>query len=214
MKRSLARHSPDFVIALRVALSFVVVELYSRSGSLAALGVVLTIVVIAMDALDGYLARRFGVESDLGAVMDIAGDRIVEHVFWIYFAVAGLVPLWIPLLIMTRSFLVDSLRSVALAGGRTPFGRTTMMRSPLTRFLTSSRFMRNAYGAVKVFAFVLLGTVIVIGKGGWAELGLPTVPGLESWVASLALWTSLGAVTLNLVRGVPVLLDSRSLFRV
>ncbi len=197
------RHAADVVIALRVVLAFVVLFLYSLPFGFAAAAVVLTVVVIAMDGLDGFLARRAGVADELGAVLDITGDRIVEHLFWIYFAVAGVIPVWVPLVIVTRSFAVDTVRGMALARGKTAFGSKTMMRTPVSRFLVSSRFMRTLYAVAKVAAFVLLGAVIAMDKGAGASRALELT----------ALGVALVTVAVNLLRGLPVLWDSRTFLR-
>ena len=158
---------PNLVIASRVALAFVAAALLlAGSGLAAGIAVALIVVVIAMDALDGIVARRLGVASKLGGILDITADRIVEHVFWITFAVAHQVALWVPLVVMTRSFLVDAVRGLALVEGRTAFGSDSLARSPLTRFLTASRAMRSAYGAAKLAAFVLLGLLVVASPSG------------------------------------------------
>jgi hypothetical protein len=83
--------------------------------------------------------------------------------------------------------------------GRTAFGTDTLARSPLTRFLTGSRAMRNAYGLAKVLAFVLLGLLLVAERLDvrWASLE----PAATAAV--------LVAVLLCLARGVPVLADAR-----
>jgi len=201
--------APDFVIGIRVMLAFVVVGLYSLSFPFAAAALVLTMVVIAMDALDGILARRLGVTSDFGAVIDIMADRIVEHVFWIYFAVVGGVPLWVPIVIVTRSFVVDTVRSLALARGRTAFGDKSMMRSPVSRFFVASRFMRGVYGFTKVAAFVLLGTVIVIEKAADGAVFVTPTDVLR-FVEVSASGMTVVAVALNLIRGLPVVWDSRT----
>lgn len=211
MEKSYPQRAPDVVIAIRVALAFVALCLLSLPFRFAVAGLALTIVVIAMDALDGFLARRLGVADDVGAVLDITADRIVEHVFWIYFAVAGVVPVWVPLVIVTRSFAVDTVRSLALTSGMTPFGAKTMMRSALTRFLVSSRFMRNLYGIAKVSAFVLLGAVIVVGKAAGA--GFTVTPDTERVLAQIGFAAVATIVALNLVRGLPVLWDSKPLLR-
>ncbi len=197
------RHAADVVIALRVVLAFVVLFLYSLPFGFAAAAVVLTVAVIAMDGLDGFLARRAGVADELGAVLDITGDRIVEHLFWIYFAVAGVIPVWVPLVIVTRSFAVDTVRGMALARGKTAFGSKTMMRTPVSRFLVSSRFMRTLYAVAKVAAFVLLGAVIAMDKGAGASRALELT----------ALGVALVTVAVNLLRGLPVLWDSRTFLR-
>jgi len=211
MKRSYPQLAPDAVIAARVALVFVAVWLFSLDHPFAVAGVALTIVVIAMDGLDGYLARRLGVADELGAVLDITGDRIVEHVYWIYFAVVGVVPIWVPLLVVTRSFSVDTVRSMALATGRTPFGEKTMMRTSITRFLVASRSMRFAYGLAKVVSFVLAGSVIAMRKAAPGGIGSASEGALS--LESLTLAVVVTTVALNLLRGLPVIWDSRPLLR-
>lgn len=201
---------PNAIVVFRVVLAFVAVGLLGMAApSAAATGVVLIVVVIALDGVDGWAARRLDRASELGAVLDITADRIVEHLFWIAFAVAGVVPLWVPLVVMTRSFLVDAVRGMALARGRTAFGASTMMRSTFTRFLTASRFMRNAYGASKLAAFVLLGLVLTVATGDGAPAwSLPGVGGAAlRGAADLAV---LSAVALCVLRGVPVLMDGRA----
>ena len=44
----------------------------------------LTLIVFIGDAIDGLVARARGEANALGAVIDIAGDRIVENVCWLY----------------------------------------------------------------------------------------------------------------------------------
>jgi CDP-diacylglycerol--glycerol-3-phosphate 3-phosphatidyltransferase len=164
-----------------------------------------------MDGLDGWLARRLGVASDLGAVLDITGDRIVEHVFWIGFAVAGLVPMWVPLVIVSRSFIVDAIRSVALSGGKTPFGDKTMQRTALSRFLVASRAMRSIYGVAKAAAFVLVGGVIVLEKAGTAGRDL-VAPAAAAWLGGVAELVVLLTVAICVLRALPVIWDARALF--
>ena len=192
---------PNLLIAARVALAFVAAALLLADSAAAAVAaVVLIVVVIAMDALDGIAARRLGLASNVGGILDITADRIVEHVLWITFAVAHVVVPWVPLVVMTRSFLVDAVRGLALVQGRTAFGAESMARSPLTRFLTSSRTMRNLYGLAKVVAFVLLGLVVASGRAGVEAGGLELVATISVVVA----------VALCLLRGLPVLADARA----
>jgi CDP-diacylglycerol--glycerol-3-phosphate 3-phosphatidyltransferase len=202
--------APNLVIASRVALAFVAVALFRvASPGLAWVAVVLTVVIIAMDGLDGYLARRLDLASELGGVLDITADRIVEHVYWISFAVFGLVGLWVPLVVMTRSFLVDTIRGMALARGKTAFGSSTMQTSAVARFLTGGRLVRTLYGVAKVAAFVLLGIVLAVERAN--AIGSPSLTP-ESFAtiqtaARISVWI---AVALCVVRGVPVLLDGRT----
>jgi CDP-diacylglycerol---glycerol-3-phosphate 3-phosphatidyltransferase len=201
MPSRLSYRIPNLVIATRVSLSFVAAALlFGESAAAAAAAVALIVVVVSMDAVDGIAARRLGVASKLGGILDITADRIVEHAFWISFAVADHVGLWVPLVVMTRSFLVDAVRGLALVEGRTAFGAESMARSPVTRFLTSSRAMRNAYGLAKVAAFVLLGLLVFSGRSGFDA-------GAIEAAASAAVAV---AVALCLLRGLPVLADARA----
>jgi len=196
---------PDVVIVTRVMLAFVALGTFAlpHPWSLAAPAMIL--IVIAMDGLDGFLARRAGVEDELGGVMDITADRIVEHVFWIYFAVAGLIPLWVPLVIVTRSFSVDAVRGIAATQGRTAFGPESMMTSTLSAVLVSSRFMRTIYGLAKVLAFLLLALVSVAASAHADGSAAAPTPLLQAAAAG-AVWIT---VTLNVLRGLPVLWDGR-----
>ncbi len=194
------------ITAGRVALLFVAIGLlYSQQRWLSFLAWLVLFVVFLGDALDGIVARRRGQSTVFGAVFDIVGDRVVENALWIIFADLGLIGVWAPLLVMTRGFLVDGLRSVALQAGRTPFGERTMARTRLTRFLTASRAMRALYGVAKLVAFLFLGGLIVERSGGF-----PGASWLFHWPVSLALgWASVyGTLALTVVRGLPVIVDA------
>src|SRR5215204_5708705 len=107
---------------------------------------ILLFVVFAGDGIDGWVARKRRSTSPFGAVFDIAGDRIVETVLWVYFAWERVIPLWAPFLVIVRGGIVDALRSMSYDEGMTAFGENTMMRSSFTRWLTAGRFMRGLYG--------------------------------------------------------------------
>jgi CDP-diacylglycerol--glycerol-3-phosphate 3-phosphatidyltransferase len=193
-----------------VLLFFTLGLLYTGSASLALLALVLTIVVFAADGLDGWVARRRGSDSQFGAVFDIAGDRVVENAYWIVFAHLHLVPVAFPLIVMTRGFAVDSLRSLSYGDGKTAFGSSTMMRSALTRWLTGSRFMRGFYGVAKAVAFCFLCGLVAAQLAPTSFVGwlyaLDAVQVL-GWV------TVYGTIVLTIVRGLPVIYDSIELFR-
>jgi CDP-diacylglycerol--glycerol-3-phosphate 3-phosphatidyltransferase len=210
MHRRRSHRIPNLIILGRVALAFFAAGLLVYAPpTAAAVGVALIVIVIALDAADGMVARRLGVSSKLGAVLDITADRIVEHVFWVTFAVTHVVALWVPLVVLTRSFLVDAVRGLALVQGKTAFGATTMARSGWTRFLTASRAMRNAYGATKVIAFVLLGGLVTVSRLDAQARSSLWMGGLEG-LERAAEVSVLAAVVLCIARGVPVLVDARA----
>ena len=193
-------------LANRITLSrlpllvVILLLLFWGDGWLKLLGFVLTIVLIAMDSLDGMVARRRGESSTLGSVLDIAIDRVVEVVLWIAYAGLGLIPVWVPMLVAARGILTDSIRGAVMAeSGETAFG---MMRSRLGRWIVSGRFMRGFYGFAKTVAFAGLALLLAL-----RELH----PG-ASWLAplhSLLLVLTFFTVAITVLRGLPVLTESR-----
>jgi CDP-diacylglycerol---glycerol-3-phosphate 3-phosphatidyltransferase len=191
----------NVVAITRAVLAFLAVAILFHRPGLYLLAALLTISSILMDGLDGWVARRYGEVSRIGAVIDILTDRIVELTYWIAFAALGWIPAWIPIVVAVRGLLVDGARAVAFERGLTAFGPTTMMRSRIGTFLVASRESRSAYGIAKAAAFTL---VIV----AYAQ----ELPGsVQSVVLPIALVCVYIAVVLCVVRGIPVLLEARRL---
>ena len=203
----------NLVTLIRIFLVFLVIGLYKVNTIACGIAVLLTIATLYMDALDGIIARRLGIESDLGAMFDIAGDRIVENVFWVYFASIGMASFWAAAIVVARSFLIDWLRTLAFVdGGKTAFGSKTMMQSRWAKALVSSRFSRALYGFTKAVVFVYLGAVLLI-QSGQAEYGWSIGVSMEllTLVGETIVWLT---VVMCLVRGIPVIWDSQDvLFR-
>ena len=203
----------NLITVARLALLFVVIWLiYVGNTQVIEACMLLIIVVFASDGIDGWVARKRNETSSFGAMFDIAGDRIVENVLWVIFADLGLVPIWVPLLVLTRGFLVDGLRSLSYSEGMTAFGSSNMMRSPISTWLTAGRFMRGFYGWAKAAGFVFL-----TGLAGERRLDtdgtlLGTLYGWSGlhWIGWFCVWA---AVALTVIRALPVLYDSVGFLR-
>jgi CDP-diacylglycerol---glycerol-3-phosphate 3-phosphatidyltransferase len=70
------------------------------------------------DFFDGYLARRLKIVSSFGAFLDLTADKVFVSAILIALVQIGLVPAWIVFVIVTREFLVTSLRSIAAEKGK------------------------------------------------------------------------------------------------
>lgn len=190
----------NMITSLRFMLLFLLVAMiYLAPAVWRLLDPFLLILIISLDGLDGYVARRRGESSLFGSVYDIAVDRIVESTLWIVLADVGLVPLWVALLVIARGVLVDSIRGQAATRG---VGAFEMMRSPLGRFLVASRFMRGLYGAVKAAAFawiLLFQPVAELWPGWWGSWG----EAVQAITAVLVY----AAVAMCLLRGAPVVIE-------
>ncbi|MDE2887187.1 MAG: CDP-alcohol phosphatidyltransferase family protein [Gemmatimonadota bacterium] len=197
---TLQRHTANLITAFRVVCLFLAAA-FAVTGDfvLAWIAVPLAFAALLMDWLDGYAARRLGCESKVGGLLDIVGDRIAENVWWVVFAWLHLVPLWVPLVVLSRGFVTDAIRSCALTQGKTAFGETTMMRSPIGYGLVASRTSRAAYGVAKVIAFVALFILNAV------QYSTSLDPGLGSGVETVALAATYLTVALCAIRGIPVI---------
>ena len=187
------------ITLFRLALLFVLVAMAYWAPPLWQLAEApLLLIVIALDGLDGWVARRRGEASAFGAVFDVAADRVVEAVLWLVLADLGLVPIWVAILFVTRGVLVDSVRYARIAAG----GGVFDMRSRLGRFLVAGRFMRGFYGTLKAAAFgwlFLLQPWPRLGPALWAEWAPVLQPVTDGLVYA--------AVFVCLLRGVPVIAE-------
>jgi CDP-diacylglycerol--glycerol-3-phosphate 3-phosphatidyltransferase len=202
----------NLITVARLLLLFVAIGMiYWGSAGAILVALLIIAIVFAGDGLDGYVARRRKSTSQFGAVFDIAGDRIVENALWVIFAELQLIPVWIPLLVLTRSFVVDGLRSISYAEGMTAFGERNMMRSPLTEWLTAGRFMRTLYGYAKAFGFLFL-----TGLEAYRHRDAPDSLIHQSYDWDPLRWFGwtcvVTAVGLTIIRGLPVIYDASALW--
>ncbi|MEO7098689.1 MAG: CDP-alcohol phosphatidyltransferase family protein, partial [Luteolibacter sp.] len=63
-------------------------------------GLVLFVVAAASDWLDGYLARKKGLVTPLGKLMDPLADKILVSAAFVFFTEKGLGPVWVTALII------------------------------------------------------------------------------------------------------------------
>lgn len=198
----------NLITIARLIMLFVVIWLiYVGNVGVVTACMVLIAVVFASDGLDGWVARKRGSTSALGAVFDILGDRIVENALWVIFADLDLIPVWVPLLVLSRGFIVDGLRSMSYAQGKTPFGKNNMMRTPITEWLTAGRFMRGFFGWAKAAGFVFLTGLAGDDRLDTASTALGALYDQTAfmWFGWVLVWS---AVALTIIRAVPVLVDS------
>jgi CDP-diacylglycerol---glycerol-3-phosphate 3-phosphatidyltransferase len=198
--------TPNRITILRVALGFGAVSLFGRHawGNLAA--VALTVGAIALDALDGHIARRKNLATPMGAQLDILGDRMIENVYFTYFAVVGMVSLWLPVLFFVRGTATDFLRGLAAKAGHVGWGGQSMMETWWGKTLVASRWSRGLYAAMKCACFCYLGLELALARGPVAILSsLGNNAGV--WIRNGALAITWVTAAFCLVRGLPVLFE-------
>ena len=75
------------------------------------------VAAMATDQVDGWLARRKGLTSTLGSVLDPVADKILVLAMLIMVVGTGAFPAWMVALIVAREFLVSGLRLAAIERG-------------------------------------------------------------------------------------------------
>ena len=63
---------------------------------------VLFIVAIATDGVDGYLARRHNIVSDLGKLLDPIADKVLTGVAFVSLSILAELPWWITIVVLVR----------------------------------------------------------------------------------------------------------------
>ena len=58
------------------------------------------------DAVDGFLAKRFGMNTELGAYLDPLADKVLIVSIYVTLGITGVIPLWIVILVVSRDFMI------------------------------------------------------------------------------------------------------------
>lgn len=115
-------NAPNLLTLSRVPFLFLIAALLAASWPGAAtLAFFLFVVAALTDWADGYVARRRGLVSNFGKLMDALTDKVLIVGLFVALTVFGTLPAWaifLVLLILCREFLITGLRLVAAANGR------------------------------------------------------------------------------------------------
>lgn len=71
-------------------------------GALRWWAAVLFIVAIATDGIDGYLARRHDIVTDLGKLLDPIADKVLTGAAFVSLAILGELPVWVVIVVLVR----------------------------------------------------------------------------------------------------------------
>jgi CDP-diacylglycerol--glycerol-3-phosphate 3-phosphatidyltransferase len=192
------------ITLFRLFLTFLVIAIFRQHPYIDIACIVTIPIIFILDSVDGVVARKQNQTTKFGAVFDIAADRIVENVFWIYFAYIDLIHVWMPIAVVTRGLLTDGVRSIALTEGKTPF---EMMSAAWTQALTSSRFSRGLYGLTKTLAFLFLPIAdFLIRESATLNISFINTTVIDTF-SLVSIIIAYVAVVMCLIRGFPVLID-------
>lgn len=95
---------PNLVTLARILLVPVVVWAIA-SGRLH-LAFLLFVVAAISDAVDGFLAKRFGMKTDIGAYLDPLADKVLIVSIYVTLGITSVIPLWIVILVVSRDLMI------------------------------------------------------------------------------------------------------------
>jgi cardiolipin synthase (CMP-forming) len=165
---------PNAICIGRIVLIVPISVALTRGSYTAALA--LFVVAGLSDALDGYLAKRFGWTSELGGILDPLADKLLLMTMFVVLAIGGHIPLWLAGTAVGRDVLI-------VVGAAVYRLHTGALRGEPTKISKLNTLLQLTY--------VL--TVI-------AALAWPIVP---AW---LVVWTGAGAFLTTVVSGLDYIL--------
>ncbi len=115
---------PNIITLGRVILVPIIFWLLVTGNSQAAF--YLVVIAGLSDAVDGFLAKRFGLETGLGAYLDPLADKLLIVSLYIALGVSKALPLWLVVAVVSRDILIVA--AVLISG---VFGQPLQMK-PLT----------------------------------------------------------------------------------
>jgi cardiolipin synthase len=98
------RQIPNFISSLRILLLIPISLALVHHQFNTALG--LFAVAAASDAADGFLAKRCGWQSAIGAILDPVADKLLLATLFVLLTVLGLVPLWLTVVTVGRDIVI------------------------------------------------------------------------------------------------------------
>ncbi len=109
---------PNALTLLRIFLvPFLVVVLLTKFEGREIVALAIFLLATATDFFDGWLARRRGEITTLGALLDPIADKLLISAAFISLVEVGLAPAWMVVVVVGREFAVTGLRSIAAGQG-------------------------------------------------------------------------------------------------
>ena len=131
---------------------------------------IIFVVASLTDFLDGHLARKYNLVTDIGKVMDAIADKILVNAVLIVLAVNGYISVVVPVVIVSRDIIVDSIKMVAgqksgaVGASKTGKIKTACMMSGITLLF----FYNSPFSLININparALIMIATVLSVISG-------------------------------------------------
>lgn len=174
---------------------FFILFIHQPSVASAIIALLIFIIASLTDYYDGYVARKYGLENDLGKLMDPIADKFLILSAFIVFVQMHLVEDWMMMLILGRELLITGLRIFALTK---------------KKVIAAEKAGKHKTVSQIVAIFIILGFIIfkrsVVALSGWSS-------SIETWWVIGINLTMVVTVTLTLISGLSYLWTNRELLQ-
>jgi cardiolipin synthase len=119
---------PNFITLGRILLVPVIV--WAIASSQMEIAFAIFVIAGVSDAIDGFLAKRFNMASELGALLDPLADKALLVSIYVSLGIWGAVPRWLVILVVSRDIMIVSAVIVSWLFGK-PIPMKPLMVSKL-----------------------------------------------------------------------------------
>lgn len=95
---------PNLITLGRLLLTPVAISLVADESWRLAFAVF--VVAGVSDAVDGWLAKTFSLQSDLGAILDPVADKALIVSIYVSLAIVGAIPRWLTIMVVSRDIMI------------------------------------------------------------------------------------------------------------
>jgi len=154
---------PNIITLGRILLVPVIV--WAIASGQMKIAFVLFVVAGVSDAVDGFLAKRFNMASELGALLDPLADKALLVSIYVALGIWREIPLWIVILVVSRDIMIVSAVIVSWLFGK-PIPMKPLMVSKLNTVaqVAHAAFVLAALGfnfEQTPYKYILMGFVTV-----------------------------------------------------
>ena len=120
IKKKRVWNIPNILSLSRIAVVPVLVALLGLGGHrelISKISAVIFLIAVLTDLVDGYLARRFQLVTNLGRFLDPLADKLINAGVMVMLIPLGRIQAWVVFFILAREMAITGLRSIAASEG-------------------------------------------------------------------------------------------------
>lgn len=95
---------PNIITLIRIVLVPVIV--WAIASNQWTIAFVIFVAAGVSDAIDGFIAKRFNMTTDIGALLDPVADKALLVSIYITLGISGMIPGWLVILVVSRDVMI------------------------------------------------------------------------------------------------------------